>query len=57
MSVTLVHTNETAKQTQADWHKIENACREECEKPTSLWEFFGGIVTIEGRKYQVYGKP
>lgn len=41
------------EQYHADYRKLEKM-HEEAKKKTPTWAFFGGVLTIEDRVYQVY---
>lgn len=50
--VKIIGTNQTAEQTKKDLPAIQQAHNEEL-KINPTWRFFGGIITIENRDYQV----
>lgn len=46
------HEPVSKEQIEKDYPQIKKAHDEKC-KSDATWPFFGGIITIEGRKYQV----
>lgn len=48
----VIGTDQTHEQLVADWPRLLEQHREALRtQPT--WAFFGGVITIEGREYQV----
>lgn len=50
--VKIISTSQTAEQTQKDLPAIQKA-HDEAMKAEPTWRFFGGVITIENRQYQV----
>lgn len=56
MAMIIVHTNESEEQTEADLPELRRQHADALDRhPT--WAMFGGVITIEGRQYQVADLP
>lgn len=51
----IIHTTATPEQQKKDHKALLEACKR-ASKTNPTWDFFGGVVTVNGRKYQVVGK-
>lgn len=48
--------NVSPEQIQADYPKLKEI-HAKAMKSDPLWEFFGGVLSIDGREYQVCNNP
>ena len=51
----IIHTTATPEQQKKDQKSLLEACKK-ASNNSPTWDFFGGVVTVNGRKYQVVGK-
>ncbi len=51
-TMTIIHTTESKEQQEKDRPELERLHASAC-KANPTWAFFGGILTIQGREYQV----
>jgi hypothetical protein len=51
----IIHTTATPEQQKMDRKDLIEA-NKKASKSSPTWDFFGGVLTVNGRKYQVIGK-
>lgn len=52
MAMIIVHTKESEQQTQADLPELQRQ-HKKAMAADAMWGMFGGVLTIQGRVYQV----
>lgn len=52
----IIHTNATPEQQKQDMKRLQNLHKSAMKEKGGTWGFFGGVITIENRKYQVVDK-
>jgi len=52
----IINTNATPEQQKADMKRIKASHNQAMKEKGGTWGFFGGVITIENRHYQVVDK-